>query len=332
MSRPLNTTNITAFGDSITEGLYSRSGGYPPKLNELLSSNGTPIIVTNTGISGEKTPEGAARLNDVLSDFPANIVLIMEGTNDVLRGLSVETTQINLQKMIDIAKSNGAIPILATLPPSSRPDISTLIPNVWNPMIVSLAQSNGIKLADHYSAILPTWTSSTIDGLHPNDIGHYTIAKTWYSAIREMISAKAKTSLENILFKHETLSNLVGLPPIVLPLESAYARFKDFRSSLLLTFSPPPLLVNTYNHYFSLVAEFLGQHEEARAGAITVLYLTKTFISPLVVLSYLVLRLGFPLQMILCAVITAGMVLSARHARKQYLSYPPPVKGSSADL
>lgn len=324
LSRPPTTTSITAFGDSITEGLYSRSGGYPPKLNELLSSNGTPTIVTNTGISGEKTPEGAMRLNDVLSDFPANIVLIMEGTNDILRGLSVETTKINLQRMIDIAKSKGAIPILATLPPISRADMSTLIPNVWNPMIISLAQSNEIKLADHYSAILSTWTSSSIDGLHPNDIGYYTIANTWYGAIREMISAKAKKSLENILFKHETLSDLVGLPPIVPPLYSVYARLKKIRSSLLLTLPPPaPLLVNAYNHYFSLVAEYLDQHEEARIGAITVLYLLKTFISPLVALSYLVVLLGLPLQMILCAVVTAGMVISSRHTRKQYLSYHP---------
>ena len=309
LSKPQKTTNITAFGDSITEGLYSGSGGYPPKLNQMLSSHGTPSVVINTGISGEKTPEGAARISEVLTHFPSNIVLIMEGTNDVLRGLPVETTRENLQTMIDITKNSGAIPILATLPPSTRPEIANLISQVWNPMIISLARSNGIKLADHYSAILPTWASSSIDGIHPNDIGHSTIAETWHLAIREMISLRGETSLKSILTTQVKGFDIIALPACIAPLENYLRKIQEFRDSLLLSIPPIQLIANTVNHYMSSMADYLAQHEEGRPVVITLLYLVKIFLDPLDALSYLILLLGLPLQMAMFCALAAGMVV-----------------------
>jgi acyl-CoA thioesterase-1 len=306
-SKPQDTINITAFGDSITEGLYSGSGGYPPRLNLLFSNNGTPSVVINTGISGEKTPEGAARFSEVLTNFPSKFVLIMEGTNDVLHGLSVETTRENLQKMIDIAKTRGVIPILATLPPSTQSDMGTLIPKVWNPMIMSLAKSNGIKIADHYSAISPTWASSTIDGIHPNDIGHTTIAETWYLAIREMIFSRGETSLKSILTYQAKGFDRAAPPAFIAPLENHLGKLIEFRDSILLALPPVQLLVNTYNHYLSTLADYLTQHKEDRPVVITLLYLARIFLYPLAALSYLILLLGLPLQVALFSVLTAGM-------------------------
>lgn len=310
-SKPHGTTNITAFGDSITEGLYSGSGGYPPRLNLLLINNGTPSVVINTGISGEKTPEGAARISEVLTNFPSKFVLIMEGTNDVLRGLSVETTRENLQTMIDIARTRGVIPIIATLPPSTLSDMGTLIPTVWNPMIMSLAKSNGIKLADHYSAISPTWASSTIDGLHPNDIGHTTIAETWYLAIREMIFSRGETSLKSILTYQAKDFDRVALPAFFPPLENHLGKLIEFRDSILLALPPVQLLVKTYNHYLSTLADYLAQHEEDRPVVITLLYVVRILLYPLAALSYLILELGLPLQVTLFSVLTAGMVFAS---------------------
>lgn len=322
LSKPQKTTHITAFGDSITEGLYSSSGGYPPKLNLLLSSHGTPSVVINTGISGEKTPEGSARISEVLTHFPSNIVLIMEGTNDILHSLSVETTRENLQAMIDKAKNSGATPILATLPPSTQPDIMAMIREIWNPMIISLAKANGIKLADHYSAILPTWTSSTIDGIHPNDMGHRTISETWYLAISEMIPSRGETSLKSLLTNQVKGFDIIALPPCIAPLENYLAQIKEFRDSLLLSFPPIQMLANTVNHYMSSIADYLAQHEGGRPVVITLLYLVKIFLYPLDALSYLILLLGLPLQMAIFCVLAAGMAVFSLYARTFRLKGP----------
>jgi len=84
-----NSANITAFGDSITASEGSQTGGYRPRIHYLLNINGKPSIVANFGRTGEITSEGVSRLDAVLAAFPANLMLIMEGTNDVQRGIPV---------------------------------------------------------------------------------------------------------------------------------------------------------------------------------------------------------------------------------------------------
>jgi lysophospholipase L1-like esterase len=116
-----NGSTIIAFGDSITAGYGSISGGYPPKLETLLAQHCKPSTVYNAGVGGEQTPEGLSRFDELLNSFPANFILIMEGANDVSSGISVETTQFNLQAMIDKCKVFGITPLLATLTPSIDP-------------------------------------------------------------------------------------------------------------------------------------------------------------------------------------------------------------------
>ncbi|EKD36499.1 MAG: lipolytic enzyme, G-D-S-L, partial [uncultured bacterium] len=189
LSSIANGANITAFGDSITAGYGSNSGGYPPKLENLLNSNGKPSVVANFGHSGEQTPAGLSRFDAVLASFPAKIILIMEGTNDVRSGISVQTTQYNLQAMITKAKAAGVNPVISTLTPSNWDGSETLIPQTWNPMIKALAGNNGILLADQYAAVLPVWGNANSDGIHPNDYGYQILADTWYATIASTISS-----------------------------------------------------------------------------------------------------------------------------------------------
>jgi hypothetical protein len=66
-------------------------------------------------------------------------------------------------------------------------------------MIRSLARNNSVKLVDQYSAILPTWSTSNIDGLHLNDNGYQTLAETWYDAL-------ASNDLRDTIFMMLTLA------------------------------------------------------------------------------------------------------------------------------
>lgn len=178
-----NGATIIAFGDSITLGYGSETGGFPPKLASLLAQHCKPSVVINAGVGGEQTPEGVGRLDSLLTSLPADFILIMEGTNDVNSGISLETTRFNLKAMIDKSNAAGITPLLATLTPSNRGSSEMLISQLWNPMIKALTNSQGVKLVDQYIAIIPTWWISTVDGLHPNDNGYQTIAYTWCMAI-----------------------------------------------------------------------------------------------------------------------------------------------------
>ena len=185
---PCSAARILAFGDSITYGLGSRSGGYPPKLQTLLNSHGKPATVISCGIPGERTPQGAARFREIIRKEKPDIVLILEGANDVKIGLPVEETRSALQQMLDICKKEKVTPVLATLTPSNRGNSEKLIPSTFNPMITNLAKENSVLLVDHYQAVAVDWSRENADGIHPNDLGYQVIAQDWYQTISPLIS------------------------------------------------------------------------------------------------------------------------------------------------
>ncbi len=188
LSSPAYGIEIIAFGDSITAGTGSPVGGYPARLQKLIISHGKPCNIYDFGIPGEKTDAGAMRIDEVLDAIPADMILIMEGTNDVRKNYPWKVTQKNLQLIIDKAKAKGVLPVIATLTPSNRGRSEVLIPARWNPMIIELAHTNKIPDEDHYGAIAAQWKDLNLDGIHPNEAGHDAMAKIWDEAIEDMIT------------------------------------------------------------------------------------------------------------------------------------------------
>lgn len=109
---------VLAFGDSITAGKGDPEGrGYPPRLQSHLRNNGHPDAnVIKSAQGGETTAQGVNRLPGAI---PSNteVAVLMEGTNDLFQGISVETATRNMLKMAQIAKGKGATPVLVTIPP-----------------------------------------------------------------------------------------------------------------------------------------------------------------------------------------------------------------------
>jgi len=115
---------IVCFGDSLTAGYGAEYGkSYPDYLQSDLDARGYNYRVVNQGISGDTTKDGVERLNDILALKPA-IVIVEFGGNDGLRGLRVEDTRANLDKMVATLKARGTKVALAgiTLPPDYGPD------------------------------------------------------------------------------------------------------------------------------------------------------------------------------------------------------------------
>ncbi|MCL2669802.1 MAG: SGNH/GDSL hydrolase family protein, partial [Syntrophaceae bacterium] len=104
------------------------------------------------------------------------------GTNDA-GFIYPDVILSNLQYIVERAKANGTIPVIATLGPS-------IYDWAWktsdtlevNRRIRQLAASQGIACADIDVAL--GWNHSYMaDGLHPNDAGHQIIADTFYNAL-----------------------------------------------------------------------------------------------------------------------------------------------------
>ena len=115
---------IVCFGDSLTAGYGAEYGkSYPDYLQSDLDARGYNYRVVNQGISGNTTKDGVERLNDILALKPV-IVIVEFGGNDGLRGLRIEDTRANLDKIVATLKAGGTKVALAgiTLPPDYGPD------------------------------------------------------------------------------------------------------------------------------------------------------------------------------------------------------------------
>ncbi len=286
-----NGANIIAFGDSITRGYGSNSGGYPAKLSDLLNNNGKPSIVANYGKDSESTYEGLQRFDSVLGTFAANLILIQEGTNDIHDGFSVQTTQWNLQGMIDKAKAAGVTPLLSTLTPET-----SAVPDVWNPMISALASSNGITLVDNYAATAPSWGAISGDNVHPNDEGYQIMANTWYATLSGMISSSGEVGSSG---GGGGGGCFIATAAFGSPTEHHVMLLREFRDTCLLTSAPGRQFVDMYYRYSPAAADFIRQHENIK-------FLVRVLLYPLITLSYILLKLAWQVQLGLALILAAS--------------------------
>ncbi len=123
-STPDNRPLVVCFGDSLTAGHGADPGeSYPDYLQADLDARGYRYRVVNAGISGNTTKDGVERLDHILA-LKASVVVVEFGGNDGLRGLRIEDSRANLDKIVATLKASGAKVVLAgiTLPPDYGPD------------------------------------------------------------------------------------------------------------------------------------------------------------------------------------------------------------------
>lgn len=181
-------TRYIAFGDSITEGFGDDPDrpeqGYPPRLEEMLVEQGRDAEVLNRGLGGETTTEGVTRIDDVLLEG-GEVLLLMEGTNDVSDQVSQETILFNLDQMAIKARRQGFEPVMATVIPR-LPTANTDGTNVATGGLArglrELAWDRERRLVDPFEIFFTTpeafdtlYTGGT-DRLHPNAAGYDVIA------------------------------------------------------------------------------------------------------------------------------------------------------------
>ena len=190
----ISKTTYLAFGDSITNGRCGPAPNlctpYAARVEELLVARYTAqtFTVNSSGVNGETTAQGELRLPSELARYRPEVLMLMEGTNDVTGPTPRSQTLDSLEDMIDIARAGGVTAVfLATIPPiapggpnnSSIPEVAPL-----NAGIRDLAARKGVYLVDVYAALIvdvPRYYSG--NDLHPTGEGLRLIGDTFYAAI-----------------------------------------------------------------------------------------------------------------------------------------------------
>lgn len=103
---------ILAFGDSLTVGVGTRpENSYPTVLASL-----TNVKVVGAGVSGETTVQGVKRLPAVLDRTRPDLLILIEGGNDILRNHKFDNIKLNLKNMIELAQARGVPVVLLGVP------------------------------------------------------------------------------------------------------------------------------------------------------------------------------------------------------------------------
>ncbi len=221
---PLSPTNFLAFGDSMTAGeitvpitttagalgedgypnfklIVVPSESYPTKLLALLRgrffTQAQQFVVTNAGLPAEWAIDGAKRLPGVLPASGAQVVLLLEGANDLEaspNSTGVNNALVGLQTMIRTARGRGATVMVATLPPvrpGGRLSLPVALVQTVNDSIRANAAAEGAIVVDLHAAMASNVTTFIgIDGLHPTAAGYQRMAETFFSVIRTTFEAR----------------------------------------------------------------------------------------------------------------------------------------------
>lgn len=207
-SLKLNATTFVAFGDSVTEGIDGAASmrverlmagdpalAYPAQLQSKLRADypaqAQDIIVFNEGRGGERAadPESYARLGAVLSARRPQVLLLLDGYNDLL-GDGIDAANdvgFALRDDIRLAKSMGVQHVfLSNLTPPGLTGPRRINKDVIleaNFFIGQVASQEGATLVNAYDVFLGLEALLITDGLHLNSAGAELLAKTFHAAV-----------------------------------------------------------------------------------------------------------------------------------------------------
>ncbi|WP_138430121.1 arylesterase [Fodinibius saliphilus] len=184
---------ILFFGDSITAGYgINTKKAFPALIQQRIDSLGWNFQAVNAGLSGETSAGGVRRVDWMLRQ-PVSVFVLELGGNDGLRGIDLDATKKNLQKIIDkVEQQYPKAEIIITgmqVPPNLGPEYT----EKFKEMYPELARKNDIILLPFLlKGVAGDPELNQADGIHPTAKGHEIIAETVWDTLKPILKKKRK--------------------------------------------------------------------------------------------------------------------------------------------
>ena len=186
----LQAQTIVVFGDSLSMGHgvpYNK--GWAFILQQHLAKQKPPYRLINASIGGDTTSSGVVRLPQTLARHQPAVVVLELGGNDGLRGLSLEQTRNNLDKMITMIKQKHIRLLLVgiRLPPNYGQDYTKKFHQIYH----DLAAKHAVPLLPFmlegvagYKALMQQ------DGIHPNTKAQQLVFENVWKYLQKLLPRK----------------------------------------------------------------------------------------------------------------------------------------------
>jgi acyl-CoA thioesterase I len=178
-------SKIAVLGDSLAVS-PSRDDSFPAVLEDRIDDADLPWEVVNFGVRGDTTTGGLRRLEDVLRQNPAILVLAL-GANDGLRGVETTTISRNLSEIIARAKARGIRVLLCGMetPPLRGWNYTVAFHNIFP----GLAREHDVPLVPFLLAGVALDPEMNMeDMIHPNKAGAKRIADTVWPYLEKLLT------------------------------------------------------------------------------------------------------------------------------------------------
>jgi acyl-CoA thioesterase I len=185
-SQPAASGPLVVFlGDSLTAGPgLEEEQAFPAVVAERMAEQSLPIRVVNAGISGDTSAGGLRRLDWLLRQKPA-VMVVGLGANDGLRGLPVEQTESNLREIVSRSQAAGArVLLLGMKIPPNYGDYAIQFEEIYP----RVARDLGVPLVPFLlEGVGGVPDLNLPDGIHPNGEGQERVAENVVPYLRELV-------------------------------------------------------------------------------------------------------------------------------------------------
>jgi acyl-CoA thioesterase-1 len=161
---------IVGFGDSLMAGYRLGPGeGFTDRLQAALRAKGHQVTVENAGVSGDTTSGGLSRLDWSVPDG-TQLVILELGANDMLRGVTPELAEKNLDEMLSRLKARKIPVLLAGM--RAAPNLGQDYGKAFDAIYPKLAEKYGVALYPFFlDGVAGNAALELDDGMHPNADG-----------------------------------------------------------------------------------------------------------------------------------------------------------------
>jgi acyl-CoA thioesterase-1 len=177
---------ILAIGDSLTEGLgVEEKSAYPAQLQRELNKLGYNYRVVNGGVSGETSSGALSRIKWALSLKP-DIVILVTGANDGLRGIDPALIEANITEIVQLLKDRNIVVVLGGM--QMVENLGQAYTRAFSKLYSEIARGHDIIFIPAFLAgVGGNPTLNQTDGIHPTADGYRIIVNNIYPYVLKAI-------------------------------------------------------------------------------------------------------------------------------------------------
>jgi acyl-CoA thioesterase-1 len=179
---------VLFLGTSLTAGMgLPAEQAYPARIQAKIDSAGLDLRVVNAGVNGE-TSAGGLRRVDWLLRQPLAVLVLELGANDMLRGQDIPAMRANLQEIIDrtrLAHPEARIVIAGM---QAAPNLGEPYAGEFAATFVELAEQNEAALIPFLlDGVAGVPELNQADGNHPTAEGQMIVAENVWIVLEPLL-------------------------------------------------------------------------------------------------------------------------------------------------